>query len=980
MKQMKGYDKMRFLKNILIVLIASFMLTAAPVYAVTLTDVNENEEYFDAINTLTVIGLIKGYEDNTFRPWSTITRAEFTTIAVRALGVDDIKSDNVDNVFNDIKDHYAKYNIKTAYDLGIINGFEDGSFRPDDTVTYEQALKMMVCTLGYGYNAEIAGGYPNGYITLANQLSLSKDINIQYNEPAPRGAIAQLMYNSLNINIQENYYGQYNVTNDTILNSRLNIKKMRIYITGVENEYIDSDYDDLQKGEMSATNMSDSTTMRMTFGKAFENADEVKKYLGQILTVYCRIDEDDDNVLPELISVDTVSDKNTVTEIISKDIESYKNNSLTYKMDSKGRNHSIKIHPTDLTLIYNGKTIQKDSTINGLSIQEQLNEWLDPESEEFINGEIRIIDSGNTSEADVLFITNYEVMFAASSISSSDYKLSDKLVSGNNIILDPNDDDYSVTVTRNGSPSDITSIRTNDVVLIAKSLDEEVYILDVTAKPVTDSISEISEDEIYINGKLYYMTDMCIDYLDSTKNIKVGTQGTFYIDKYNNIIAASITKGASSNYAYLLNIIEDSETGDITASIFVPSISTKNVQRILLKDKVYLNDATVSADSIEDKLADTADLSRDDIAMKDMIYTNKNNQPSANNVAQPVKISVSKNQITNIITLNNGKRDDDDDGNNAMGKNEDEDILKKYLPLSKYKYSSSNNFNDEFYINSSTKILYVPGNRSSKSDYAIYTPSSIFKTSESYWVEPYDVNDKGVASLVLMYGNSTLAEITKDTVMSVLSKNPTLTQVNDENVNKLTMYSSTSTLVTKNTEDDEAFANLKPGDVFQFGYTNNGLATNRKDIIRIDDVLANINDPENNWYDNKFNYYYTELGDVVIDNETDKPYSRVMVANVAQITRTDDEDESSNAYIRITQDGFDGDVLSTDNALRYEVTSKTPVVRYNISKETVSAYIEGTTSKYDISDLKDAENNGTDCSKILIYLLKDKVKFIMIYE
>ncbi|MCH5186124.1 MAG: S-layer homology domain-containing protein [Oscillospiraceae bacterium] len=962
---------MRILKKLalfVVTLSALLSMLSFSANAEALTDVDENEQYYDAINTLNVIGLIKGYEDNTFRPWSTITRAEFTTITVRALNIEDIQVTGADSAFTDISEHYAKYNIKTAHDLGIINGFEDGTFRPDETVTYEQMLKMVVCTLGYGYNAEQAGGYPDGYIYIANQLGLCKGITGGYSDPSPRGAIAQLMYNALNVRMQQAVPGGYTITDDTLMNSRLNIKKIKIYVTGVEDEYIESGAENLQKGEMSVTDMSDNTSFIMDFTKVMQDSSEMKKYIGQILTVYYRNDDKNTitNYIPSLIAIDEVSHKNDVLEIPAKNITDYKNDTLYYDDDKSGRNKSVKIKPNDISLIYNGKSVAKDSLIFGERIEDRIYAWLNPDSDEFINGEIKIIDSEADNSADVVFITGYDVIVAASAVSSSDYKLSDKLVSGNNLILDPFSDEYTLNVTRNGKKAEITSIRSNDVVLIAESLDGELYTVDITSSPVTGSINEISDDEITIENKLYYMTEKCLDNIDNKKDIKVGAEGTFYIDKYNNIMYCSITKGSSSVYAYLLNITENDEIGNYRASVYAPTISSKEVSRIELKDKINFNGSVISADNVVDKLEDTASFSREDIENSDKIYTGKNKQPSANAVAQIVKIGITKNQISSITTIESGD----------YSENTDDDLIVKYRKLDKYKYSSSNNFDDKFYINSSTKILYVPGERSSKSDYAQYSASSIFKSGESYWVEPYDVNDKKVASLVIMYGNSTLAEITKDTPVSVITKSPILAQVNDDNVYKLTMYMSTSTLVTKNSDDDKEFADLEAGDVIQFGYDNNGRATNRHDVIRVKDVLDVIeNDETLSWTDDKFNHYYTENGDIIYDSSTDKPYSRVFMANVSQVIHDDDD-----IYIHITQDGFDGDVLDTDNSMRYEVSEKTPVVKYNISKETVSAYIDGTTTKLNVSDLKDAENNGTSCSKIMVYLLKDKVQFIMMYE
>ena len=79
--------------------------------------------------------------------------------------------------------------------------------------------------------------------------------------------------------------------------------------------------------------------------------------------------------------------------------------------------------------------------------------------------------------------------------------------------------------------------------------------------------------------------------------------------------------------------------------------------------------------------------------------------------------------------------------------------------------------------------------------------------------------------------------------------------------------------------------------------------------------------------------------------------------------------------------GFDDEGnIKSDNEERYTVTSSTPIIRFNTSKDTVSAYVDGTTTKMSIDDLKDAKYSGRDCSKVFIYTIKGQIKFMMIYE
>ena len=97
------------------------------------SDVGDDNTYKDAITTLTKLKVIDGYEDGTFKPDGQITRAEFTKLIVFILGYKDLAYDSSD--FTDVDaSHWAKNYIQTAYNLGIIAGMGDGTFAPFQTL------------------------------------------------------------------------------------------------------------------------------------------------------------------------------------------------------------------------------------------------------------------------------------------------------------------------------------------------------------------------------------------------------------------------------------------------------------------------------------------------------------------------------------------------------------------------------------------------------------------------------------------------------------------------------------------------------------------------------------------------------------------------------------------------------------------------------------------------------------------------------
>ena len=102
------------------------------------TDAN-NKWYSKGVNYAVGQGLINGYEDGTFRPDEKITRAEFTQMIAN-----DIKTNGTKSVsFNDVNNHWAKPAIQKVAGNGIINGYEDNSFKPDNNITRAEAVKML---------------------------------------------------------------------------------------------------------------------------------------------------------------------------------------------------------------------------------------------------------------------------------------------------------------------------------------------------------------------------------------------------------------------------------------------------------------------------------------------------------------------------------------------------------------------------------------------------------------------------------------------------------------------------------------------------------------------------------------------------------------------------------------------------------------------------------------------------------------------
>lgn len=181
-----------------VMIFGSFVSTTA---AATITDVKETK-YESAVKSLEALGIIDGYEDNTYRPEREISRAEIAKLFVVAMGLDtaaDLYKGTTK--FSDVaENHWATGYINIASQYGIVNGYPDGTFAPDAPVKYSEAVTMAVRVLGYKNMVDSKGTWPINYISKAQELKILKDINYNnYSDNAIRGDVALLIWNILNV-------------------------------------------------------------------------------------------------------------------------------------------------------------------------------------------------------------------------------------------------------------------------------------------------------------------------------------------------------------------------------------------------------------------------------------------------------------------------------------------------------------------------------------------------------------------------------------------------------------------------------------------------------------------------------------------------------------------------------------------------------------------------------------------------------------
>jgi hypothetical protein len=187
-------------KKILAVALAAAMILglASVAFAASFSD-TEGHARETAIKQLAGLGLLAGYPDGTFRPENPITRAEFAKVMVYALGLKDAAEmlAGVPVPFTDVEaNHWAVGFISIATSQEIVKGYPDGTFGPQNNVTYAEVITMLLRALGYGPVLDHLS-WPTGYLTKAAELRLNKGISFLSNAPATRGDVAALVANAV---------------------------------------------------------------------------------------------------------------------------------------------------------------------------------------------------------------------------------------------------------------------------------------------------------------------------------------------------------------------------------------------------------------------------------------------------------------------------------------------------------------------------------------------------------------------------------------------------------------------------------------------------------------------------------------------------------------------------------------------------------------------------------------------------------------
>ena len=492
--------------------------------------------YQNALQVVSALGIITGYEDGSIKPDSTVTRAEMATIILRMIA--ESSTSPYQNVFTDVDpSHWAAGTIQTAVERSIVDGMGDGTFVPDGPVKYEQVIKMIVCAMNYGVDAENAGGYPTGYLSIGgSMLKLLTGVSGASGNDMPRGEVIKAVYNALKASYRDikefkNGYPVYE-TKDT-----LGIEKFKMY----EDDGVLTTTPNITIASGSNTKDGVITIDGIDYKCDFN----VDKFVASKIKFYYIDDKSDDNRVIALFSMGRSQEH--VFDAV--DIDRFDTSAGTLKAYTSSTSSATKTYKINNATVVFNDTIMTTADMNAYLDKNKMSgavtydEALKPQI-----GNVRIVDYDDDGVYDIIFVNSYETMLVTNATTE---KLNGKINKVNTTIeYDLDDSAYEIHVIKNDVEASVKNLRKNDVASIKRNLDGDKITIVVTGENITGTISgtgtEDDEPTATINGQTYKVDANAVD------DMQTGVTGTFYLDQFDRIGYASLECVLNENEKYAM--------------------------------------------------------------------------------------------------------------------------------------------------------------------------------------------------------------------------------------------------------------------------------------------------------------------------------------------------------------------------------------------------------------------------------------------
>ena len=657
--------------------VAALTMVASSVaaFAVDFPDVESTASYAQAVQELSALDVISGYDDGTFGPDKLVTRAEITKMIVDALAERSSAEASTESTkFADVSaDHWAKGYINQGVANGFIAGMSDTEFDPDANVTYVQAQKMLVSAIGYETYAQAQGGWPIGYKTYAASLDITKGISgIKDSTELTRAQVAQMIDNAMDapLCVIASWKPEWNGTKTPNLEVR-DGKEGRAY------ETLFTEKHDAYKvyGRVTETSKTGSVdTDKVTF--QVEKADnfddeEVKAdspvsedmYIGDskadnYLRTYSQalIQKNDDDEFT-ILSIAAAAANKSVT-VASEDFDENKSTDEALYFFPAGTTKGSTKYQLDTT---NGVKIYINGVESSKSIAE-LRDYLDKNETASVTlqKETEVGSTSTSAKYNTIMVSSYVTAIVDEVIDKTNETSVnfDTYSSGiqAKMTVNKDDDNYTYSFKLDGKDIEAKDLQPNDVLNIAYdttgSFRESSFYDVIVTRNVVDGVKctsrNDSKGEYTIGGTKYKAAEgMDID-------VETSTEYSLYLDHFGRIAKAD-ENSVSKNYGVLKNIYKKAG-GDYMAQIITKKGTEEEYK--VDSDKVneyatYLKYATFYSDAKKENKIDTTkkDWQSKVVAFDEPKYSTS--QPKS--VAYPEQVvEYSVSSSSNKITIKNG--------------------------------------------------------------------------------------------------------------------------------------------------------------------------------------------------------------------------------------------------------------------------------------------------------------------------------------
>lgn len=474
-----------------------------------------------------------------------ITRIELAEIFYNIIFPDNNKSNEYygEKDFPDVpieKKHIAA----TVYGMGVMRGYSDDVFAPNDHVTFTQAVKAMVSFLGYDLQAQNLGGYPSGYLAQATRLQIMPGVNVPGDAVANYGGIASMLKKAIGADIaiwnhtEEDGTATLEVLEDVnYLEYYRNVKILRGTVTG---NYLT----DVYGGEAISFFGVCINGQRMEIAKG---AKGIQDMLGYDVHVYYTSDG------TNLTAVYYEEGLNNVLEIDSGDIASVSTGKINYYLPGEDSVYQATFS-SKTPLIYNG-TYEASYTVNDIN----------PFKNGNYDGSVKLIDTNNDTIYDSIVVTAFQTIVVSDYRNGKIYGMYDVASNPGNKVID-----LSHYKERNINVRDISGdlvvpemIKKGHVINVCR--DKNGVVKEIIASD--DSMTGVIEEISYSGGKITAVKVSGVTFdaangivvVDSAGKLAPGCTADIFFNCETEIAVLDLESNYASGYltGYLVDAAED---------------------------------------------------------------------------------------------------------------------------------------------------------------------------------------------------------------------------------------------------------------------------------------------------------------------------------------------------------------------------------------------------------------------------------------